>query len=72
MTFEELLSELETIQERYTHTAQYVTIELQMDCSGTVYDDLLLHGKHEMAEFDSAADFEDVVRTVKEYYQDRE
>ena len=71
MTFEELLSELETIENDYTRTAQWVTIEVQMDCSGTVYDDHL-SDKYEMASFDSAADFEDVIRTVKEYYQERE
>ena len=71
MTFEEFLSELQIIQDNYTHTVQWVTIEVQMDCSGTVYDDHL-SDKYEMAVFDSAADFEDVVRTVKEYYQERE
>ena len=71
MTLEKLLRELQIIQDKFTHTAQYVTIELQMDCSGTVYDDHL-SDKYEMAAFDSAADFEDVVRTVKEYYQERE
>lgn len=71
MTLEELLQELSIIQKQYTHTAQYITIELQMDCSGTVYDDHL-SDKYEIAEFDWAYDFEDVIRTVKEYYQDRE
>lgn len=70
MRLEELLLELEIIEEEYTHTAQWVTVVMQTDCSGTVYDDFIVD-KYEIAEFDSAADFEDVIRTVKEYYEER-